>query len=310
VTAGARRFVCALLLLLLVERADVWAQRTEPVPEPVRIGGSESGPYAKYGTPVYVSLEALVEGWVPQQMLSGAIRTRGLYGVLGVIPPSRARAKSRGDEAGLGTDVPTYFLSGRDLARPVSLSIWPVPEIQGEFAFEAEMPGCREMEIVGTFSATESVVTTAPPTTAGPPTTDEGARGGGAFRFWSYAVLGKCSPSRDRTAESLTLEELVWGAQGRVGRTFRVRGQFRGGDLSREGDCRGAPSDGWLIKDGPFTVWVRDKKPRGPGWTLDPANRTDMERWVLVVGKLELSGECVILRASEVALASAPAAAQ
>ena len=49
-------------------------------------------------------------------------------------------------------------------------------------------------------------------------------------------------------------------------------------------------------------MWVVGKKPKGKGWSLDPASRSDSARWVQVTGTLDRKGSVTRLKATEVAL--------
>jgi hypothetical protein len=69
----------------------------------------------------------------------------------------------------------------------------------------------------------------------------------------------------------------------------------------------GAPADGWVVRYGPFWVWVTGRKPRGDGWSLDARRLDDTLRWIEVAGRVEVRDECVVLKAEEVTLVSGPA---
>lgn len=78
-----------------------------------------------------------------------------------------------------------------------------------------------------------------------------------------------------------------------------VVGQFRGsnlyGDLpaeTRRGD------DDWVLRDGPVSMWVRDRPPRGDGWSLDPHSLADTATWLRVRGRIRDDGGSFHLRAS------------
>jgi hypothetical protein len=91
------------------------------------------------------------------------------------------------------------------------------------------------------------------------------------------------------------------------GETVTVVGLFAGRDLFGDlpaGSAR-TPAD-WVLKLGPSAIWVTGKKPEGKGWRLDPAYKGDTVRWLQVTGRVETQGEVTFLRASKVALASAP----
>jgi hypothetical protein len=114
------------------------------------------------------------------------------------------------------------------------------------------------------------------------------------------------SPRKESPPPVRTIEEVVRDVQTLGGTVVRVRGRFRGRDLFSEDFCEGAPADGWAIRDGRFVLWVTGRKPRGDGWSLDPRRLDDALRWLEVKGRVELRGECFVLKAEEVALVSGP----
>jgi hypothetical protein len=144
---------------------------------------------------------------------------------------------------------------------------------------------------------------------------DSKARGGlksgqptcppGGLRFWAFWVA-PTPTSRKESQSTQTIEDVVRGVH-KLGRLdVRVRGRFRGRNLFSEDSCEGAPADGWVLRDGPFWIWVTGRKPQGDGWSLDPRRLDDAHRWLEVTGRAELRDECVVVKASEVALASGP----
>jgi hypothetical protein len=169
-----------------------------------------------------------------------------------------------------------------------SLPIQPGVAIEMDFDFQADAMNLREVEVVGTFQA--------------PVGSDRGPTG---FWFWAYSI----EPARNSPVPSraglVALQDAV--RSDRVtGKTVTVRGQFRGRNLFRDLDAAGAPSDGWVIKDGPFAVWVVGRKPKGSGWSLDAESRGDTTRWLQVTGKLESKSGVTRLRAEKVDLVAPP----
>jgi hypothetical protein len=65
------------------------------------------------------------------------------------------------------------------------------------------------------------------------------------------------------------------------------------------------PSD-WVLKQGTNAVWVTGKLPQGRGWKLDPDYRGDTAKWLQVTGRVEAVSGVTYLRATKVALTSAP----
>ena len=150
----------------------------------------------------------------------------------------------------------------------------------------------RQIEVVGTFEA--------------PVGSDRGVQGGG-FWFWAYA-LDPSRPSRTASRTGLlAVEDLVTRPGQLTKETVKVRGQFRGRNLFGDVETGGAPADGWVIKDGPFAVWIIGRRPKGKGWSLDPESRGDTTKWVQVTGRLDRKGGVTRLRAEDVELVPPPA---
>jgi len=108
----------------------------------------------------------------------------------------------------------------------------------------------------------------------------------------------------------LSLADLATNPSQYTDKTVSVVGLFAGrnlfGDLPA-GSQRS--SSDWVLKLGAHAVWVTGKPPQGKGWRLDPDYRGDTVRWLQVTGRVEAVGGVTFLRASKVALTSAPKAA-
>jgi hypothetical protein len=112
---------------------------------------------------------------------------------------------------------------------------------------------------------------------------------------------------RKREYKGSSLESLVMNPGDKDGQTLRVVGQFRGKNLYGDLPIRSQRgSSDWVIKDDAFAVWVTGKKPKGSGWELDTGLKRDTGRWLEVVGRVQTVNGITYLRASQVALASAP----
>ncbi len=122
-----------------------------------------------------------------------------------------------------------------------------------------------------------------------------------AFRVWSVQLFAE-GEDRRRRAEP-TLETLVRGPDVAAGRSITVRGTFRGANLFEDlpPETRRDPAD-WVLKDGPFSIWVMGRAPKGNGFSLDPSSRSDCEWRLEVTGKVETASRYVYLRAKSVAL--------
>jgi hypothetical protein len=122
-----------------------------------------------------------------------------------------------------------------------------------------------------------------------------------AFRVWSVQ-LDEESESR-RPGPGSSLETLVRGPDAAAGRSITVEGTFRGANLFEDlpPETRRDPAD-WVLKDGPFSIWVIGRPPKGSGFSLDPRSRSDCEWRLEVTGKVETTARYVYLRAKSVAL--------
>jgi hypothetical protein len=122
-----------------------------------------------------------------------------------------------------------------------------------------------------------------------------------AFRVWSVQLFAEREGRRSRQEPSL--ETLVSGPEAAAGRSITVRGRFRGANLFEDlpPETRRDPAD-WVLKDGPFSIWVTGRAPKGDGFSLDPRSRSDCDWELEVTGKIETASRYVYLRAKRVAL--------
>jgi hypothetical protein len=109
------------------------------------------------------------------------------------------------------------------------------------------------------------------------------------------------------TGGYLTIESLVLRPGRHDNQTIRVIGQFRGGNLYGDmpANSERSPAD-WVIKDGPYAVWVTGKRPKGSGWSLDVMLKSDAGRWIEVRGKPETVDGVTYLKAQELRLTKGP----
>jgi hypothetical protein len=123
-----------------------------------------------------------------------------------------------------------------------------------------------------------------------------------ALRVWSVQLYAE-SDTRRPAGQGSSLEALVRGPEAAAGRSITVQGTFRGGNLFEDlpPETRRDSAD-WVLKDGPFSIWVTGRAPKGDGFSLDPRSRSDC-RWRLeVTGKVETAARYVYLRAKSIAL--------
>ena len=231
-----------------------------------------------------------IKGEVPTEFRNRAIHTRGIFHSNPAAPCRRRRTATGSPRSGpLRAHASRAPFQG-------GLSIQPVPELADAFESEITDSREREMDVVGVLGTMEGTGPAATSPARGPATS--GARGA-AFTFWKY-WSEDAGRSVRKGGPIVSMEQVVGKIDRLSGTLVRFRGQFRGRDLFGEAACAGAPSGGWVVKEGPFAVWVTGQKPQGKGWTLDAGRRSDTDRWLEVVGRPELKGECIVVRAEEV----------
>jgi hypothetical protein len=91
---------------------------------------------------------------------------------------------------------------------------------------------------------------------------------------------------------------------GHAGRKVTLVGRFRGANLFEDlpESSRRRPDD-WVLQAGDKALWVTGKPPRGKGFSLDPRDRGETTWQLEVSGRIEVAGDVVYLRASDVKLA-------
>jgi hypothetical protein len=235
--------------------------------------GQDSDYEARYGKPVDVSLEDLVN--TPAAYQDKAVRTSG-----------RLSLGTRGFRDYVLEDGPA-----------VTVHLIAFPEVADHFSDEAPRLVGRRIDVTGVFNGGSS---------ADP--TGGGGGGSGYLQFWSY--LGPPEEVKGPIkALEVTLETLVANPGRRDGQTIRVVGQFRGknlyGDLPAKSQRDSAD---WVIKDDVFAIWISGRKPKGDGFALDSGLKRDTGKWLEVVGKPETHAGVTYLRAVRVSFATAPSA--
>jgi hypothetical protein len=168
------------------------------------------------------------------------------------------------------------------------LAITPAEEMASVFATDARLWVGRRVEIVGAIDDLNK---------------DPRAEPLWAFLSWSITLQDEGGPGDDAPPITSELEALVWSPEALAGERISVKGTFRGANLFDDmppGSQRKAGD--WVLKDGPFFIWVTGRLPRGSGFSLDPSSRSDC-RWRLEVsGKVESEGGLIYLKAKEVRL--------
>lgn len=92
------------------------------------------------------------------------------------------------------------------------------------------------------------------------------------------------------------------------GAKVSVLGQFGGANLDRVLPTAAPEAKAWVLRSGDQAVWVIGKEPRGNGFSLDPAYRGDLGKWLTVEGRVVACGAARCVRASRVTLTTAPKA--
>lgn len=227
-----------------------------------------------YGEALFVSLELLVgplarDADVPA---GRTIRTSGLFHVVDKAGGAPECSVCTEEHHCLSLDAPS-----RDIAEA--------------FFSGASFRNGEEADVVGAFGIS--------PEGSVPTTGATGGRRG--FVFWSFAS----GPNGERgggTGE-VTLERLVRAPRQYEGRPIAVRGVFRGANLLEDMPPESRRDAGdWVLRDGPFFIWVTGHAPRGKGFSLDPASRGSAAYRLEVEGRPAVRGGLVYLKASEVRL--------
>jgi hypothetical protein len=237
-----------------------------------------------YGPPEFRGLDD--EGARPWPELR-AIRT---IGRLEEIPGRRSGKASPGAINGGGDyDNPAAFY--HLCAERHCLALVPVEEMRDVFYGGAASAWLhQDVEVVGAIDQL-------------PAASQDPAQ----VRRWAFLVWSVLEPAPARTvregASGSSLEALVRYPKGGEGRSVTASGLFRGANLFDDlpAESRRHSSD-WVLTDGPFSIWVTGKAPKGKGFSLDPRSRSDC-RWRLEVsGRVETAGGYVYLRAKSVML--------
>jgi hypothetical protein len=253
--------------LLAASPTTAQVERT-PQGESTRIGGTGDRYKDYYGEPEFRDLDN-DEAW--PWPAKRAIRT---IGVLQEIPNSRYRA---GDRPG----PPRYQICGERRC----LEIQPVDEVRAACVANFPFWTYRQIEVVGAYAGGEQV---------GPAAAPPG------FGIWQVLLLPE---SRGKPTHASSLEGLVRYPAGAAGRTVTVNGTFRGANLFGDLPKESRRDDGdWVLRDGPFSIWITGRPAKGKGWSLDASSRADCDWRLEVTGVVETAGGYVYLRAKNLGL--------
>jgi hypothetical protein len=235
-----------------------------------------------YGTPEFRGLDdEQSRPWPMRQ----AIRT---IGQLEKIP---GRGKSgqayAGPTPGRGREWDSEFAFHEICAGLTCLAIVPVQELMDAFAGPASDWLHKNIEVIGAIDELKL-----PGMTAGPV----------VFQVWSVFEAPDM-PGRKKGSKGSSLEPLVRYPKGVEGTVVTVTGVFRGANLFEDlpPESRREDSD-WVLQDGPFSIWVTGKAPRGKGFSLDPRSRSDCRYRLEATGKVATVNGFIYLRASSLQL--------
>ena len=265
-----RPLSCTVIILFIV--APAAGPSTVAAQEPRQISESRNRYQALYGEPQDHSLDESVDTWPEDQ----SIRT------VGILAPAFSGAP------GSSSTPQTYRIESED--GRYGLLLTPLREVADRVASNARSWAGREVEIVGYFPRWSAV------------DIEKGLRPRRTFLIWSMLVLPE-RKNDDFDAPRSTLQALVMDGEAAAGRVVAVTGTYRGGNLLEDlpHDSRRDPQD-WVLNDGPFSIWVTGRKPKGEGFSFDLRSQSDL-RWKLtVLGEVEIHDGYIYLRAAKVRL--------
>lgn len=260
-----------------------------PIEPPVTYGervtnGADVGRYeALYGPPQFRALDDESSRPWPQRT---ALRT---IGRLEQIPGRGKSAEASPGLVGGGGEWDNPYAAYRLCAERTCLALVPVREMRDVFDGPASAWVGQGLEVVGAIDQLQLPG-------ADPRTLPQG------FLVWSVSE-SPLTAAHGKDGGLSNLERLVRYPKGAEGAVVTASGVFRGANLF--GDLPDAsrrhPGD-WVLQDGPFSIWVTGKPPRGKGWSLDPRSKSDCSWRLAVTGSVETARGFVYLRAKSLAL--------
>ena len=265
--------------------------QARPTPPPGnngdRVAIGSGGPVGRYeimyGTPEFRGLDDDQSRPWPRKQ---AIRT---VGRLEEIPGRGKRAGAAEAPTPTGREWDSAYALYEICGERFCLALVPVQELQNVFAGGASSWIHQNIEVIGaidTLNLPGMDPTSAPV----------------VFQVWSvFEAPDMPKPKSDSPGSSL--EPLVRYPKGADGRVVTVSGVFRGANLFEDmpPESRRGPSD-WVLRDGPFSIWVTGKQPRGKGWSLDPSSRGDCRFRIEATGKVATANGYIYLRATSLQL--------
>ena len=283
--AGARRLLSVLALSLASGLAAAPAPQVIPSPYNQRHEnryptGDLSRYEAMYGSPEFRGIDdEHGQPWPHMQ----SIRT-----VAVLAPSARSGDPAAGSYSGRVTEYVNKYTNFMLCGERHCIGVAPVEEMFDFFNQQGRAWFHSKVEAIGAIDSVGDPRDSSCPCYA--------------FRVWSVQLYEESGPRRPGQGES-SLETLVRGPDAAAGRSITVQGTFRGANLFEDlpPETRREPAD-WVLKDGPFSIWVTGRHPKGAGFSLNPRSRSDC-RWRLeVTGKVETAARYIYLHARSVAL--------
>jgi hypothetical protein len=237
-----------------------------------------------YGSPEFHSLDAEFDSWPPRQ----AIRT---VGRVSPIPGRGQRTAQPSSVAGpMAPRWDNQFARYQICGERVCVAVTPVWEVREAFEALANGSSGEALEVVGAVDGL--------PMEGQQP----GTKGPIAFQVWQASETLKATTRREEGPGS-SLEPLVRYPKGAEGRVVTVKGTFRGANLFEDLplDSRRSTDD-WVLRDGPFAIWVTGKDPKGKGFSLDVRSKADCHFRLEVQGEIRTENEYIYLRAKSIQL--------
>jgi hypothetical protein len=245
-------------------------------------GGDISRYEAMYGSPEFRSLDAEFDPWPSRQ----AIRT------VGRVSPIPGRGQRRTVPSGIaGPMAPRWdnaFARYQICGERVCVAVVPVWEVREAFESLASSSSGESLEVVGAVDELK-LEGQQPPYPI-------------AFQVWQASETLQAT-TRGEGGPGSSLEPIVRYPKGSEGRLVTVRGTFRGANLFEDlpPDSRRSEDD-WVLRDGPFSIWVTGKDPKGKGFSLDARSKSDCRFRLEVQGEIRTENDYIYLRAKKIQL--------
>jgi hypothetical protein len=273
----------AVLIAGIGSVAEAAPQATRPERgQNVEVSNGQGGRRrAMYGAPEFRALDDPQARPWPQRQ---AIRTRGR---LEEIPGRRSPAGIGTDSAGPAPEWDSPYAHYQICGELACLAIVPVDEFKDGIANAAMSWLHLNVEVIGAIDKLDlpGIDPRKAPT---------------VFQVWSVFEAPDSLQPR-KSSGGATLEPLVRYPSGAQGRVVTVHGVFRGANLFEDLPAKSRRKDSdWVLQDGPFSIWVTGKDPKGPGFALDARSRADCRFRLEVTGKVSVVNDFIYLRASSV----------